>query len=83
MEGTMNHLQLVRHLAARLNLILLVYGERMKRAEEAFRDWQHTPGALASREQFWTEYLWQSDRASRLHARHSRIARRAVGISRG
>jgi len=78
----MNHLQLVRHLASRLNLILWAYGERMKRAERAFEDWR-TSANTDARATCWQTYLRQSELAARLHAQHSRMALRAIGISRG
>ena len=83
MEGTMNHLQLVRHLASRLGVLCRAYGGRMKRAEIHFSRWMHSCLDEAGREVYFREYQKQADKAARLHAWHSKLAKRAVGISRG
>lgn len=82
MDATMNHLQLVRHLASRLGVLLRAYGQRMKRAEYQFTEYLKAPSA-DDRAARWADYKRESHKADRLSLRHHRIARRALGISNG
>ena len=75
---TMKRLTMVRHRSARLTLLLKVYGARMQRAEESFNLWLHGVQSADEREQHWSDYQWQSERASVAFSRHSRLARRII-----
>lgn len=82
MEGTQEQLELLEHLTRRLNVVLRVYGQRMKRAEWSFTAYLSSPIA-EEKAGLWEKYKRQANRADRMALRHHRIARRAIEVSRG
>jgi len=82
MEGTQEQLERVQRFSRRLALIMRAYGERMKRAENAFTLWLR-PKSADDQLARWDDYTRQSRRADRLRRWHGQIALRAMGVRRG
>jgi hypothetical protein len=82
MEGTQEQLELLEHLTRRLNVVLRVYGQRMKRAEYEFSAYLRS-STVDNADKCWAAFKAQARRADRMALRHHRIARRAIEVSRG